>query len=171
LPLNSGTTFGRLSLTTHPEIKTDQFTSLTRIIRFETLWAGLQLRTITEESLNELILNAKREQYYEMHKDLFTDLENDLTHSLDQDLLTFKKEITELLEDEILGRYFYEEGAIAKSIMTDDQVLKAAEILKNKDLYNSILQGKTSPLLVSRENEKTLMITGHSGEMDDLQQI
>jgi len=167
--------FASIYYWSHPEIKSpDQFTFTDQDysdFRNFLVRRGFSYRTITEESLNELITNAKREQYYEMHKDLFTDLENDLTHSLDQDLLTFKKEITELLEDEILGRYFYEEGAIAKSIRTDDQVLKAAEILKNKDLYNSILQGKTSPLLVSRENEKTLMMTGHSGEMDDLQQI
>jgi carboxyl-terminal processing protease len=159
----------------HPEIKSpDQFTFTDQDYSdFKNFLVrrGFSYRTITEESLTELITNAKREQYYEMHKDLFTDLENDLTHSLDLDLITFKKEITELLEDEILGRYFYEEGAIGKSIRTDDQVLKAADILKNKDLYNSILQGKTSPVLISRKNEGPARIPARSGEMDDLQQI
>ncbi len=47
-----------------------------------------------------------------MHKDLFTELEKDLDHSLDQDLHAFRNEITELLEDEIISRYFYEAGSI-----------------------------------------------------------
>jgi carboxyl-terminal processing protease len=50
--------------------------------------------------------------YLAGHKDLFTELEKDIAHNLDQDLKIFREEITELLEEEIIGRYFYEEGAI-----------------------------------------------------------
>ena len=82
-------------------------------------------KTSTEESLNELITNAKKEKYYDLHKDLFNDLEKDVTHSLDQDLKLFKNEITDLLEDEIISRYFYESGAIAWTIGKDEQVMKA----------------------------------------------
>ena len=73
-------------------------------------------KTVTEESLNELITNAKKEKYYDMHKDLFTALEKDLSHDLDEDLTIFRSEITELIEDEIISRYFYESGAIAWTI-------------------------------------------------------
>ncbi len=51
-------------------------------------------QTNTEESLNDLVASAKREKYYDLHKELFSDLEKDLNHSLEQDLQTFKKEIT-----------------------------------------------------------------------------
>ena len=51
-----------------------------------------------------------------LHKDLFSDLEKDVTHNLDQDLTLFKGEITDLIEDEIIGSYFYENGAIAWTI-------------------------------------------------------
>jgi carboxyl-terminal processing protease len=67
-------------------------------------------RTITEMSLNELITNAKREKYYDLHKDIFAELQKELNHTLDDDLTAFKSEITSLLEDEIISRYFYEEG-------------------------------------------------------------
>ena len=69
-------------------------------------------------------------------------LEKDIAHSLDQDLTLFRSEITDLIEDEIISRYFYEEGAIAWTIKKDEQVLKALEILNNKEEYNSILKGK-----------------------------
>jgi carboxyl-terminal processing protease len=111
-------------------------------------------RTITEESLNELIANAKKEKYYDLHKDLFTELQQDLNHTLEQDLSTFRTEITELLEDEILSRYFYEEGSISWSVKTDEQVLKAVEILNKREDYNSILQGKTGSILITREDQK-----------------
>jgi len=108
--------------------------------------------TITELSLNELISNAKREKYYELHKDLFTELQNELRHTLDNDLVTFRDEITELLADEIIGRYFYEEGSIQFSLGNDVQVKKAVEILKSADEYKSILQGRAGSILISHED-------------------
>jgi carboxyl-terminal processing protease len=110
-------------------------------------------KTSTEESLNELITNAKKEKYYDIHKDLFNDIEKDIAHNLDQDLNMFRTEITDLLEDEIISRYFYENGAIAWTIKNDDQVLKARDILNNKDEYNSILKGTAGSILVTRKND------------------
>jgi len=104
-------------------------------------------KTITETSLNELIASAKREKYYELHKDLFGELEKDIAHNLDQDLTNFRDEITDLVEEEIIGRYFYEEGAIAWSVKKDEQILKALEILNDKGKYGSILSGKSLPVL------------------------
>lgn len=105
-------------------------------------------KTITESSLNSLIETAKREKYYDLHKDLFTELEQDIAHSLERDLEIFRDEITQLLEDEIIGRYFYEEGAIEWSVKEDEQIKKALEILNDKARYGSILSGKSSsPIL------------------------
>ena len=109
-------------------------------------------KTVTEESFNELIANAKKEKYYDMHKDLFTALEKDLTHDLDQDLTLFRSEITELIEDEIISRFFYESVAISWTLKKDEQVLKALEILNNKITYNSILNGKSGSSLITRDN-------------------
>jgi carboxyl-terminal processing protease len=109
-------------------------------------------RTNTEESLSELIANAKKEKYYDLHKDLFTSLEKELDHTLDQDLVTFRTEITDLLEEEIISRYFYEEGSIEWSLKTDEQVMKAIEILNNRNNYNSILQGKAGSVLITNGN-------------------
>jgi carboxyl-terminal processing protease len=110
-------------------------------------------KTDTEESLNELIANAKKEKYYDIHKDLFSELEKDVTHSLDQDLTMFRAEITDLLEDEIISRYFYEGGAIEWTIKKDEQVLKALDILNKKEEYDSILKGKSGSILVTRKSD------------------
>ena len=110
-------------------------------------------KTSTEESLSELIANARKEKYYDLHKNLFVEMENDIAHSLDEDLNIFKKEITELLEEEILGRYFYEDGAIAWTIKNDEQVNKALEILNDKDKYSSILSVKTGSTLSTSKGE------------------
>ena len=125
-------------------------------------------QTGTDASLDELIANAKREKYYNVHKDLFTELEKDLNHTLEQDLLAFKPEITSLLEDEIAGRYFYEDGSYALSIKTDEQVLKAIEVLNSKEEYNSILQGKTGAVLITHDGNMSGDADSFQHEMNDL---
>jgi len=111
-------------------------------------------KTMTEESFNELISNAKREKYYDMHKDLFSELEEDISHSLDKDLEFFRTEITDLIEDEIVSRYFYKDGAIAWTLKKDEQVLKALEILNHKEEYASILNGKSGSILITKKNDQ-----------------
>jgi carboxyl-terminal processing protease len=115
--------------------------------------------TQTEESLKETISNAVKENYYEPNKEFFTKLEAELSHNLDKDLTRYRSEITELLEDEIIGRYFYEEGAIAWTLKNDEQLLKAVEILNNKGKYSSLLSGKTTPVIISKKEEKKKEVT------------
>jgi carboxyl-terminal processing protease len=136
----------------HPEIKnpdqfrfTDQdFTNFKNYLTNK----NFNYKTITEQSFNELVTNAKKEKYYDIHKDLFIALEKDIEHDLGEDMTTFKDEITELLTDEIIGRYFYEDGAIKWTLKTDEQVLKALDILNNKEKYSSILNGKSGQLSI-----------------------
>ena len=116
---------------------------------------GFSYQTETEESLNQLISSAKKEKYYDRHEDIFSEMQKELNHSLDDDLLTFRNEITGLLEDEILNRYFYEAGSIAWSLKTDEQVLKAIDILNKSQDYNSILQGKKGSILITHEEKNT----------------
>jgi carboxyl-terminal processing protease len=141
----------------HPEVKAiDQFSFSDKDygdFKAFLLKRNFSYRTVTEESFDQLITNAKKEKYYDIHKDLFTTLEKDLTHDLDQDLTLFRSEITELIEDEIVSRFFYESGAISWTIKKDEQVLKALEILNNKTDYNSILTGKKGSILITLDND------------------
>jgi carboxyl-terminal processing protease len=145
---------------THPDIKSPEQFAFTDqdYADFKALLIkrNFSYKTVTEESLNELISNAKKEKYYDIHKDLFNDMEKDIAHSLDQDLTMFRSEITDLIEDEIIGRYFYESGAIAWTIRTDKQVLKARDILNNNEEYSSILKGTAGSILVTRKTDSNL---------------
>ncbi len=144
----------------HPDIKTpDQFSFTDNDytdFRNYLISRKFSYKTSTEESLNELIANAKKEKYYEINKDVFNTLEKDVSHSLDKDLNLFRKEITELIEDEIIGRYFYESGEIEWSLKKDEQISKALEILNNKDKYNSILEGDDGAVVVTRKDDPNL---------------
>jgi carboxyl-terminal processing protease len=158
---------------THPALKTiDEFSftdqDYSEFMKYLAT-RNFNYRTETEESLNNLIFNAKKEKYYDQHEEIFTELQKELDHSLDTDLLTFKSEITGLLEDEILNRYFYEEGSIEWSLDTDIQVLKAVDILNRNQDYNSILQGKKAPVLITHEDKTPVtglnLVKNHDSEI------
>lgn len=65
----------------------------------------------------------------------FKALEERLKPDLDKDMQLFRKEISDLLKDEITGRYYYQKGAIRATIHQDPDILKAKEILKDPGVY------------------------------------
>ncbi len=97
--------------------------------------------TSSDENLKELIESAKREKYYEKAKEEFEKLEIKLAHDKEKDLETFQDDIKEYLREEIVGRYYYQDGRIQASIDNNETVFKAVEILSASNDYNSILDG------------------------------
>lgn len=92
----------------------------------------------TEEQLDKLLEIAKHEKYYDISKSEFDALKTNLGHNIDQDLEHFKKEISEMLADEIISRYFYQKGAIKAALKDDRDIDKALEILHKPDGYAAI---------------------------------
>lgn len=92
----------------------------------------------TEQELDQLLDVAKKEKYYDVSKDEFDKLKTLLGHNLDQDLEHFKDDISELLADEIVSRYYYQKGAIKASLRDDSDIKKSLEILHKPDAYASI---------------------------------
>jgi carboxyl-terminal processing protease len=92
----------------------------------------------TEEELENLLEVAKKEKYYEVSKVEFDKLKELLGHNLDQDLNHFKVEISELLGDEIISRYYYQKGAIKFALRDDSDVKQALDILNTPAGYASI---------------------------------
>jgi len=89
----------------------------------------------TEDVYNQLVKTAKSEKYYEIAAEEFKTLEARLKPDLDKDLKLFRKEISELLKDEITSRYYYQKGSIRGTINDDQEVLKAKEILNASGVY------------------------------------
>ena len=59
--------------------------------------------------------------------------------SKERDLEKFKDEIKQLLENEIVSRYYHQKGRAMHNFNDDPFVAKAIEVLKNQDEYNTIL--------------------------------
>ena len=57
-----------------------------------------------------------------------------------KDLIHHEREIKQLLEQDIVSRYFLQEGIIEASFDTDPDILKAVEILEDTESYDGILK-------------------------------
>lgn len=102
----------------------------------------------TEGALERLTRAAKSDKYYDNNEELFNELEKSLDHNLGNDLVLFRDEVTRLLEDEIIERYYYAEGVIEHTLNSDMQIRKALEIINNENLYASTLNGTAGMLSV-----------------------
>lgn len=99
-------------------------------------------KTKSVEELKDLKELVKAEGYDEATEELFASLEKSLTPDLNKDMKLFQKEISSLLSQEIVKRYFYHKGEAIEALKTDKGIKKCAEVLRNDDNYASILAMK-----------------------------
>jgi carboxyl-terminal processing protease len=97
--------------------------------------------TRVENSIDDLIKQAKKEKYYEDIDHQIQSLKLKVMHNKDSDLQKFKAEIKQILEEEISSRYYLRKGVIETSFSADESIAAAIEVLKDSDRYNQILQG------------------------------
>lgn len=96
--------------------------------------------TASEESLKKMKETAEKEGYFEEIKSDYEDMIAKVTPSKERDLVKFKAEISELLENEIISRYYYQKGRTVASLKNDIMVQKAIEVLTNSTQLNTILK-------------------------------
>jgi carboxyl-terminal processing protease len=99
-------------------------------------------KTETDIALDSLKSAATREMYYDAIKTDLSALQVKVAHDKQQDLLKRKSEITRLLENEIVSRYYYQKGRIEQSLRTDNDVEKALALISQPSQYGSYLQKK-----------------------------
>ena len=95
---------------------------------------------VCEEMMKALRETVEVEGYMnDETKDQIDALAKLLTHNLDHDLDTHRREIEEYLGAEIASRYYYDRGKIGYELNRDKGFDKAVEILNDHALYNKIL--------------------------------
>lgn len=95
--------------------------------------------TYVEKSISDLEKYAEKETFYEDIKDQIEDLKKKVSHSKEQDLITYKAEIKEAIEDELISRYYYQEGVIESSLRNDPGIQQSLQVLANPAEINKIL--------------------------------
>ena len=93
----------------------------------------------SEKALSDLKKEAEKEKYFDDFKTQFENLQAKLNHDKKDDLYHNKTEIKELLENEIVSRYYFQKGRTEADFNNDPNILKAVSILKDKAAYESLL--------------------------------
>ena len=96
-------------------------------------------KTNVEKSIEKLIENAKKENYYFEIEALIRNLESKVKHNKESDLITFKEQIKSILEENIVSRYFLISGEIEASLDNDTDLQEAIKVLDDFDRYHKIL--------------------------------
>ena len=95
--------------------------------------------TETENALKKFKEKAVEEKYYDAISKEYNQLITNLNHDKNKDLEKEKKEIIQLLESEIIVRYYYQKGRIELNFKHDDDIQKAVTVLQSKDDYKKYL--------------------------------
>lgn len=95
--------------------------------------------TATEAALEKLKKVATNEEYQESIAAEIEALESALAKSKKDDLSTYRAQIKEELEREIIGRYYYQSGQIAFGTMNDPSIKEAIKVLNDQGEYAKVL--------------------------------
>ncbi|HAV25812.1 MAG TPA: peptidase S41 [Bacteroidetes bacterium] len=96
--------------------------------------------TNTEKNLDKLMNQAKDDKYYELLKGELTSLKTALESTKKADLDNNKQELKELLEYEIVRRYYFEKGKVEVGFDDDLEWAKTKSVFSNTTEYNGLLK-------------------------------
>jgi carboxyl-terminal processing protease len=114
-----------------------------------------EYQTGSMEKFKELMRAAEEEKYFETSKDAFTQLEKMVAPDKEKDLKKYKSEIKEFLENEIVSRYYFQNGRLENMLFNYDvEIQKAVQVLTNTSLYTSILKGEGEYKFIGKPTAK-----------------
>jgi carboxyl-terminal processing protease len=117
------------------KLTTDEYAAFKKYV----LEKDFEYSTASEEILKKVLETAKEEGYDESMSAEYVALMKKVKASKEKDLELFKDQIIDLLENEIISRYYYQNGRILHSFKDDSSLKKAIEILNNDTEYKKIL--------------------------------
>ena len=93
-----------------------------------------------EEQLKKWKETTEKEGDFEKIKAEYETILSKLSSNKETNFDKSKDEIKNILENEIVSRYYYQNGRIINGFTSDKSIAKSIEILQNSSLYNTILK-------------------------------
>jgi carboxyl-terminal processing protease len=88
--------------------------------------------TYTEKSVQDMEKFLAKESYFDEVKEQLELIKSKVNHSKENDLDTHKKEIKKILSEEIVSRYYFQEGMIEASLQGDPVIELAKEYFASR---------------------------------------
>ena len=99
----------------------------------------------SERALKSLKKIVQFEGYYDDAKTEFENLEKKLKHDIARDLDMHRNVLKQIISSDIVAAYYFQSGAIENSLKHDKQVKEAFNLIKDKEKYESVLDGTYKP--------------------------
>ncbi len=95
--------------------------------------------TKTEVVLEQLKKASEDDKYFDRISEDYEHLVQEIKGNKDKDLQLHKDEISQILENEIVSRYYYQKGRIQHNLKNDPRVKESIEVLNQTKKYSEIL--------------------------------
>ena len=102
--------------------------------------AKLNYSTAAQNALKKLKLEAEKEGTFDELKAEYENILVKISPDPAKDLDKYRIEITEMLENEIVSRYYFQKGRTINSFEHDPAVIKAIQTAMDNNSYNAILK-------------------------------
>ncbi len=106
--------------------------------------------TASEKLLADLKTAATKEKQFGEIQNEYDALKAKMADSKKNDLQIHKDEIKQVLENEIVSRYFYEKGRYEANFKYDKELAQAIKIMQDKEVVASILKGEGSYKVIGK---------------------
>ncbi len=93
----------------------------------------------TEKALDDLKKDAKDDKTLDAIGGDIDALKTKIKHNKKDDLVRFKPEVKQFLEEEIASRYYFQNGRLEASLRDDPELTQAISVLNDSDKYKKIL--------------------------------
>lgn len=90
-----------------------------------------QIEEIKNKAEKELLLDGIEDELDQVLKTIQKEKEDDLNE--------FREEVVDLIEEEIVGRYYFKKGKIQQSLINDNELQSAIALINNPQEYQAIL--------------------------------
>jgi carboxyl-terminal processing protease len=100
---------------------------------------NLNYKPPTEKALANLEKESKADKYFNDIKPYYDSITVVLNRNKKRDLLAYKRDISEVLEEEIISRYYFQKGRIKYKLTHDSEIEKAKALFAKPELYKLVL--------------------------------
>ena len=116
-----------------------------KFTEFDDFVAYVGSRNFSYETESEKLLKQLREKAdkdgFALEAEIKT-LENKVAAAKKRDFMEYQPTLVDLIEKEIVGRYFYQKGKIKIGLRNDQEVREAISLLKDRTRYRQVLQAQ-----------------------------
>jgi carboxyl-terminal processing protease len=103
--------------------------------------SGFEYKTVSEKELETVKKVAAYENCWDEIKSQYDSMVQAIENHKKSEIIKNKAEISDILQQEIVSRYYYQRGRIESTLKNDQELKSSIDVLNNATIYAAILDG------------------------------